>query len=494
MRTEEKDNIVLRLTRVWLWAMLAGMPLAFHDGFFDITETKTIWFVVCAALYLLGRGVCRLQFGPSGRRRKPTAAGYCAAAFCFITLLASVGSGFLRDSLIGAQGRWQGALMLWIYAALWAVLRDVPLKKEDVTLPLAVGMAASAAIAVMNHLGLDPLRFEAPLGSFDRGRYISTLGNINFAGAYLALAVPAAARAALTAETRRGRLIWGAVSALGLWAAMAVRSESAVLGVGAGLAVLPFTLRDRAQLSRWCLLPGAAAVLMQLYRIPAALCGAGFSSLTSLLLRPWCAVALTLSGMAFLPAARRTTDAKRFHRGYGITLALLATAAVIVLVLLNTAFADVPLSGAEAWLRFSDEWGTDRVGVWKHCLALRESFGPWERILGGGCGILARLDSQDRIFPDAVLDAAHCEYLQILLNWGTAGLAAYLGWLVLSVREGFRNGGALAGALLPGLAGYAVQAAVNIAQAPGIMLFFVLLAAQRSKIRENSPDFQHIVG
>ena len=487
MRTEEKDNIVLRLTRVWLWAMFAGMPLAFHDGFFNITETKTVWFVICAVLYLLGRGVCLLQFGTSGKGRRPTASEYSAAVFCFITLLSSIGSGFLRDSLIGAQGRWQGALMLWIYAALWAVLRDVPLKKEDVTVPMAVGMAISAALAVMNHLGLDPLRIEAPLGSFDRGRYISTLGNINFAGAYLALTVPVAAREALSAESRPSRLIWGAVSSLGLWAAMAVRSESAVLGIGVGLAVLPFTLRDRAQLTRWCLLPGAAMLLMQFYRIPAAPCGAGFSALTALLLRPWCAAALAVAGLAFLPAARRTTDSVRFRKGYGLTLALLMTAAVIALVLLNTAFADVPLSGAETWLHFSDEWGTDRVGVWKHCLALRESFGPWERILGGGCGILARLDSRDRIFPDAVLDAAHCEYLQILLNWGTAGLAAYLGWLGLSVREGFRNGGVLSGALLPGLAGYAVQAAVNIAQAPGIMLFFVLLAAQRT-LPEKNPE------
>ena len=121
------------------------------------------------------------------------------------------------------------------------------------------------------------------------------------------------------------------------------------------------------------------------------------------------------------------------------------------------------------------------MGVWKHCLTLRKSFGPWEKLIGGGCGILARMDARDRIFPDAVLDAAHCEYLQILLNWGAAGLASWCAWLVLSVRDGLKTGGELSRALLPGLVGYAVQAAVNIAQAPGIMLFFTLLAAQRSE-------------
>ena len=36
-------------------------------------------------------------------------------------------------------------------------------------------------------------------------------------------------------------------------------------------------------------------------------------------------------------------------------------------------------------------------------------------------------------------------------------------------------------AMTAGLAAYAVQAAVNIAQAPGITLFFLMLALQRSK-------------
>ena len=91
------------------------------------------------------------------------------------------------------------------------------------------------------------------------------------------------------------------------------------------------------------------------------------------------------------------------------------------------------------------------------------------------------MDSADRLFPDAVLDAAHCEYLQILLNWGALGLLSYLGWLGASAAEAFNgNKSPLSMAMTAGLAAYAVQAAVNIAQAPGITLFFLMLALQRS--------------
>lgn len=95
--------------------------------------------------------------------------------------------------------------------------------------------------------------------------------------------------------------------------------------------------------------------------------------------------------------------------------------------------------------------------------------------------MLAALDVQHRYFPDAILDAAHCEYIQLLLNWGVLGLGAYLVWIVLALRRAWKKGGALAFALAAGLLGYGVQALVNIAQAPGISLFFVLLAVLRGQ-------------
>ena len=478
----EKENMVLRLTRIWLWVMLTGLPLAVYHGFFDITEVKTAWFVVGTVLYLTGRLVCLIQFG--GGPRTLTAAGLCAVCFCFIALLASLSSGFFLRSVYGSEGRWQGMGMFWLYAALWAALRDVPLRREDVLRPLAAGLALGAAFTITNHLGLDPLRMEAPLGPFDRGRYIGTLGNINFAGAYFSLTLPPAAWALLSTERRRERAVWGAVFALGLWAAMAVRSECALLGVGTGLAVLPMTLPDRRSLRRFGLLLPGVVILMHCYRLAAAMCGAELSALTRWLLGPIPGGLLFLTGAAVFLASQGSASCVKLKRGWAMGLLLLLVSAAAALLLLNTIGSSIPLGPWESWLRFTDEWGTDRVKVWKHVLRLRRSFGLWETLLGGGCGILARMDALDRVFPDAVLDAAHCEYLQIRINWGVLGLLAYLGWLVLSVREGLRRGGESACPLLPGLAAYAVQAAVNIAQAPGIPLFFILLAAQRAKSPE----------
>ena len=98
-----KANMDRRLTRVWLWGILAGLPLVFFNGYFDITEVKTAWFVAWAGLYLTGRLACRLQYGGSALRR-PNAAETFALAFCLFTLMASLGSGFFWDSFFGSQG------------------------------------------------------------------------------------------------------------------------------------------------------------------------------------------------------------------------------------------------------------------------------------------------------------------------------------------------------------------------------------------------------
>ena len=120
-----KEKTVLRLTRVWLWATLAGLPLVFYDGYFDITEVKTAWFALCSAIYLAGRLACLFQYG-GARPGRPSAAELCALVLCFFSLMASLGSGFFFESVIGPEGRWQGTGMLWCYAALWFALRALP--------------------------------------------------------------------------------------------------------------------------------------------------------------------------------------------------------------------------------------------------------------------------------------------------------------------------------------------------------------------------------
>ena len=484
MEIKIKPSVETWLCRGYLFLMLALLPLAVHDGFFDITETKTICFTVPTVVLVLARLGFTLYRENGLPRRKLTGAEWAAITFCAVCFAASVAGGDFAGAFLGERGRYQGLGMMWLYAALYFAFSGMHVRRQDVLVPLCLGLFLSGALTVCNHLGWDVLGFCSQLREFDRGRYISTLGNINFAGAYLTLVWPVCA-AALLAEKRLWKgVLLGIVCVVGLWAGMAVRSECAVLGIGAALMLLPLLAKkEEDALRRYPLLLAGAALSMLAYRAIVYDFGKLLSSLGRHLSEPVLMLPLAAVSLAayFLLRKRSERTLLRVRRVYGFALLAAFLAAAVFLVLLNTVWSAVPLGSMDEWLRFSDAWGTDRGGVWKYCLSLFGKFPLGKKLIGGGCGVLAALDVKHRYFPDAILDAAHCEYIQLLLNWGVLGLGAYAAWIVWTLRRAMQEGGALSFALAAGLLGYGVQAAVNIAQSPGISLFFVLLAVLRAQ-------------
>lgn len=479
VKTKNSCTAETVLCRVYLFLMLALLPLAVHDGFFDITETKTVCFTVPTVVFVLARFGMSL-YRHNGISRGALSAAECAAlAFCAVCLIASLSGGNFSGSFLGNRGRYQGLGMMWLYAALFFAFPGADVRRKDVLLPLCIGVFLSGALAVGNHLGWDPLGFCSQLRPADRGRYISTLGNINFAGSYLSLAVPVTAGALLTEKRRLPCALLAAAYVVGLCAAMAIRSDCAALGIGAALALLPLMMKQTPDaLRRYPLLLSGTALGMCAYRLITYGAGARLSSLGRYLSEPILLLPLAAAGLAAHLLLRRRSEKTLLlvRRAYGWTLFAAAALGTAGLLLLNTVWRAVPLGGMETWLRFSDAWGTDRVGVWKYCLRIFGDFPLGKKLVGGGCGVLAALDVQHRYFSDAILDTAHCEYIQLLLNWGFLGLGTYLAWVALPLCRALRRGGRCVLPLAAGLLGYAVQACVNIAQAPGISLFFVLFS------------------
>ena len=144
------------------------MPLAVRRGYFDITETKTVWFVIWTTVFLIGRAVCLVQFSRTPRGLSGDVGSLAAVCMCAVVLLASVASGFFRDSFIGRAGRYQGAAMFWLYALTYLAVRGAEFRERDVFVPLFAGLALCSFTTVANHLGWDLLGMGKRLIPFDR--------------------------------------------------------------------------------------------------------------------------------------------------------------------------------------------------------------------------------------------------------------------------------------------------------------------------------------
>lgn len=477
------------LTAGWFSALFFGLPLVLHDGYFDITEAKYLFFAALTGVYLIAQaGVWlygRRRPAKDGLERLPaparlTAAEGLLAACALLSLLSAGLNGRLPAAWLGAYDRYQGVATAVLYAAAFAAAARTFRWTRLNDAALTAGCALTCLVAVLQACGVDPLSLYRGVAPGDRLRYIGCVGNIDFFGAYLALIFPFLLVRFLRAESGPGGALFAGGLAFCGGGMVTAGSESMFLGFMATLLLSPLLCRTRRERKRLLLAVGALLTGMCLLLRCLPRGGFAVSYFLGALLRPYLALPLcaTLLAMGLLAKADGA-PIPRFRRGYAAMLLALALLAIAALVLLNTAFTSVPLGSAARFLRLNASWGTDRGRIYARCLAWFSRYPALQTLFGGGVGAVYALDAPAPLFSDAVLDSAHSEYLHRLLTNGVLGLSCYLGFLGCALHRIRRRAAAspLAAACLLSCAVYALQAAVNIAQPFTTPLFFALLAA-----------------
>lgn len=463
------------LTTAYLIAICAVLPLVFWNMYFDITETKLAFFLGTSLLYLflllLARLIFPLDYGVKPERIRLHSA---AIALFLLALCCCIGSalgGHLEDAVWGENNRYQGIFTLLVYAGVVFTLAQQAIDPRLPLRALAFGAVPVCLLGALNHFGVDPLGFFRDLAERDQGRFLSTIGNANFYGSYLCMAVPASIEVFLEAKRPLNRVLSALLLVAVFLGTLVAGSDSTALGLVAIALLFPIGLfSNRTALRRYLLaLALFALTALAFGQLARLLPSATFVSGFALRFASPVVAGSALAAVLLLWLLTRKTSPKRllrWRKPYWITLVALVLLTAIALVLLNTAFSDVPLGGAARYLRFSPSWGTDRGKIWMFAVRLYDRYTPLQHIFGAGPGALFHADAMQRVFSDAALDSAHNEYLQYLLVSGALGLLAYLFALGSALHAGIRKSAEFPAArgLSVALAAYAVQAVVNIAQ------------------------------
>lgn len=476
-----------KLTAGAVCALALVLPLLLHDSYHDATLTKALCYWILTGLYGLGLILCLL---PRRRELSHLREKLCRRDWL---LVASLGCLMLSTALFrqeaggfwGADARYQSAAaalctLVWLFG-----LRCFGKFGRMERFCLLLGFALTVLVGLAEYFGWDVLGLVALTAENDRPRFLSTVGNIGFFSAYCVLITPVAADGLLRSRDRKTAVLCGSVTVLGLWAALAARTESAVLGFLTFFAFLPLLEEERYTRRSLLLLSGLA------------LAGAAFSLLAGAAGRyPLSALAGQLCGLPALLAAgvclalffllKRVPPA-RLRRSYGLVLAGLIAAGCVLLLLANTVLGEKLPKNLAAYLVIDADWGTDRGLIWQRFGEMYRDFPLVKKLLGGGAGVLAAYDRVSPIFPDAITDTAHNEYLNLLWTSGLLGLGSYLAFLGAELRAAGREPGR-AGLMLGCLA-YLMQAAVNIAQPFTTPLFFLLLFLPKGDEEEPRDDW-----
>lgn len=403
---------------LYVSAVFALHPLIMHNGYFDITEAKAVFYTGITAAYILSLvmlAVCgeRIYFS------KPGKAVTCLWIYFAVYTVSSLAFGNGREVFIAADNRYQGIGMTLLYAiSVYLISKSYiweDRRSGSVFYAAAAALLINGIFGILNYYGIDPFGLYRHMSVFESRKFFSGIGNVDFISAYFSLFIPA--------------LVFITVSKfkeLKRW-----EKTLYVTACFAGIAALPAS---------------SSSVYI----------GLGFSAI-------------------LFPLLSEKLKTGRCPRVYTVILVFLLIVFLAAFVLFNTAFREAG-GIAGKYLVIDSDWGSDRGKIWAHVFNMFREFTPLQKLIGGGSGCIAAYDKNLRIFPDAILDSAHNEYLNILVNSGILGLTACLGFLIFCILNALKSRNAYRYALLLGMLSYMAQAAVNIAQ-PMTTPLFVTAAA-----------------
>lgn len=429
-----------RLTSAFLVVMFGVFLLAVGSGgYTSITRFKFDLFLCICGVYLFFIALISVALWYKGYRGlRFSAIHWCVLLFLIFCAFSACLSSFFPKTLLGYH-RYEGLLTVSCYVLTFFSVSLFYRVKPWLIWVFAIAMILFCTVCFLQFLGFNPLGlYPDGLNYYDAGTayrypFLGTVGNVGFVGALLSVAVPIFFVAIFRLQCKTRFLL---------------------------LIPLLFSL--------------IIAVLM---KVAAAFVGIGGSL-------------LLLVPLALTKNRRRTVLAWLL-----ILVVIFAGIAVIFFVDMgNGTLHEFHMLLHGQW---KDTFGTGRFYIWRNVLPLVRE----QPLFGGGCDTLGqrmtaefcRYDKDTGVTYRAGIDAAHNEYLNILVNEGLLALAAYLVALVWSfilyVKKNKNH--ALAAVWGSGVLGYSLQSFFGIRlciTAPYFWLCWALMLAALKEPADNTDN------
>ena len=477
---------------VYLFGILCCLPLVIHNGYYDITETKTVCFAVsagvCLVLFVLfGGDVFAEKVKKTVKRQQKLLPTDTAFLLFFVSFAVSaLLSDYRKAVFLGQNGRYQGVLTVLAYLAVYFAVSLRFKKSAVITAGAALAFSAVCIFAALNAFGFDPLGIYLELNDKNKAQFLTTIGNVNFYGSYVCLLFPTVIFGFCVSQKKAFTVFFALCASAGAAGAVFTASESFAVGFAAALAVMPVFLFDNRKALRRFASGGIFLIwfmkLILLIYEKRADTLVKPSVLLKTFLNPAFAAAVTvlLAALLILTRGGRQAPAK-LKKIYLIAAAALVFLIIAAFVAANTFLKNSDLGALEQYLKITDSWGTNRGRTWKYCIDKFGDYSFGEKLFGKGPETLSMLTDNSGMYKTKHLDQAHNEFLHYLMTVGIAGLASYLaliGGTVRAVLKELKNE-PLAQALLCGCIGYWAQSFFNIAQpfsTPAMFAFIACIA------------------
>ena len=473
---------------VLFFVTLAGFfPLFYGAGYSVILPAKYTAFQIIAvffgcaffALSVLKKDKKRLFYGCFSARCAPTAFLFLFYAVLIISALLSpyllqTNSGGLSAVIFGS-GRYDGLYVYGLYAVIFIISYKFLRFERRHILFLSAVLLLMSLFGIVQLFGVNLLNIypsDTYTGYYDE--FISTMGNIDFFSSLLCMLIPFCFASFMSVGFKRresGFVLFSVFSASFCLIKTCVQSGIITL-TAMFLIIIPLSLKKRENVTKALVSAASAALLIWLcgsleFTKLDNSTGISFSVKPVPLFAAGLVIAVCISAILLVKKYyRRPIDLTAVRRMIFAFYGLLAAA---MLIYVGLFFKPTRYEGAIFELycllhgEVADYSGSGRGGIWKYGFLLglkRPLFGQ-----GTGCYRLAMDDfAQNAGYTyytsrNAVLDAAHNEFLQIFVTNGIFGLVSYLGFCVTLLAKAVKSfcGGKYVLPLFAAVTGYLIQ-------------------------------------
>ena len=426
---------------------LTIFPALMHDHYFDINRFKVQSLLICfSILFPLWAGTkLWLLIGKDAtanriKLNQPILSGVVFLIVCF---LSAAKSGWSSAVLWGTEGRYSGLFFLLACGMVFLMSAAFVFRKYGQWLEVVrFSTLALALLGILNILGRDPFGFYIGIRKGQEDYFVSTIGNTDFFGAWLAMLYafctrPKRDNVLLKKRSMIKNMPWAVILPM---AVVASRSDGAF---GAMLLIclirIVLSADDWEELGYcllltallWFSLPVMKSLLL-LGRFDIRLKGA-----VAYACRYRIGEVLGLVHFAAFylctikhHKGEKTLDRAVCLKSLGVFLGLCILIVLGVLFYFSALDTSSDLGFASDLLRFNDNWGSRRGFVWKRALRAFSDF-PWnDKLFGRGIdstkAILTPYFDNPVMLAYGVFNDAHNQPLQFLITTGILGIAAIL--------------------------------------------------------------------
>lgn len=522
-------NFLNLLACVYGIAVLCLVPLYITDGYEFIGEVKAELFQMickisfCTVLPLFivlfvsemieqktRKQAVRHFLGE--KLKRSTMTDRFVAGYGFVVGISYMLSDYRDAALFGYDGWRMGAMTQLMLVMSYFLISRFGKYKRVLLYAGAAGSFFVFSLGILNRFMVDPLGIQADLYASDivyweKGNYLSTIGNINWFCGYacsllflylflfmyceqkrkinagLGVYVFAGLAALLLQGSNSGHLTLFFMIFLGVTIACRQANKDAV----------------RAGLICYIMLFGGASLTFLLIHF-----GAAFNykdAILRILVNspiPFIGLGISLGLLILQQSLRRSGDENKKYRMLGQILPAFAIGAFLCIALLivwKTVNPDSLTFLPKEWFVADKEWGVGRGGDWYAGLACFDSQSLLHKLVGVGpdCMVQAIYSSENlyirnylyELHGNMLLTNAHNVGITVLVNTGILGLIMYAGAFLSAMKSLFQQKNVLAKACAFSLLAYQINGFFSFDQPIGLPIVFLVLGLGMGAERED---------